>query len=585
MAASAWLLRSRRVVGAQPGRTRDLERGHQQAGVELLQVGVGDLVAVTGSVGQELDDVPPVQPRRPSAAMRLLVRRDRRQPVIEDRQRGPPAEGVLLVLGPRVEDDGDRAAVVVRDPGEPDRAVATSGKRLPQNRRYDPFCQRLLAHAGRSGEEPGHRGLRAAQPARMAGVGQVREQGPHRVAPDRVRQFRRVTACPLVGRPGTRLRVALIGRPRHVLADRVPGHVIDGFPVELEHHDPIGAQPGSLIGVLGDPVLIGRRVVLIAVQVHDDPGSVLVGPGELHVRDGAPGPMVHGDLPVRAIRPQCGGGPPVDGGGRGQRDSGVGGHPVLEDLPEPGLQLAFHLAGQRDLPGASHRGGRPVLQQVVQHGKRLGAGDEGPFVVVDMAEQAAVAGALAVVRAPAPGDDIAGTDQDLPKLLLVGEPVQVPGAAGEGVVQHEELATASGFLVGHGCGDDREVVGVAAVLLRHAGHQRCGERRNPLVHQGGGHREQDPDRFGVQHMGEDQLSVVAGAGAAPLGAPQAVVARLTVAGADQRVGVAGSGWLVRGRAAARDAAGMPRAEGGWRPGGLPSWCRSRRVRTPVFGVS
>jgi hypothetical protein len=153
-------------------------------------------------------------------------------------------------------------------------------------------------------------------------------------------------------------------------------------------------------------------------------------------------------------------------------------------------------------------------------------------------EQAAVASALAVVRAPAPGDDIAGTDQDLPEFFLVGEPVQVPGAAGEGVVQYEELAAASGFLVGHRCGDDREVVGVAAVFFRHPGHQRGGERRDPLVYQGGGDREQDPDRLSVQHMSEDQLGVVAGSGAAPLGAPQAVMAGLTVAGADQRVGVA-----------------------------------------------
>jgi len=41
------------------------------------------------------------------------------------------------------------------------------------------------------------------------------------------------------------------------------------------------------------------------------------------------------------------------------------------------------------------------------------------------------------------------------------------------------------------------MVAVAAVFLRHAGHQRRRERRDPLVHQGGGHREQDPDGFGV----------------------------------------------------------------------------------------
>ena len=152
-----------------------------------------------------------------------------------------------------------------------------------------------------------------------------------------------------------------------------------------------------------------------------------------------------------------------------------------------------------------------------------------------------------------PATMLAGADEDLPEFFLVGEPVQVAGAAGQGVVQDEELAVASGFLVGHGGGDDREVVGVAAVLLRHARHQRRGERRDPLLDQGGRDREQDPERLGVQHVGEDQVGVVAGSGAASLRAPEPVVAGLAVAGADQRVGVAGSGRLVRGRAAAGDA--------------------------------
>ena len=121
-----------RVVRAHAGRIRDLERGRQQMRIGLLEVGVGDLVAVTGPVGQELDDVPPVQPGRPAAAMRLLVRRYRCQPVVENRQRGPPAKGVQLILGLRVQDDGDGAAVVVRDPGEPDGAIATSRKRLSE---------------------------------------------------------------------------------------------------------------------------------------------------------------------------------------------------------------------------------------------------------------------------------------------------------------------------------------------------------------------------------------------------------------------------------------------------------------------
>ncbi len=99
-------------------------------------------------------------------------------------------------------------------------------------------------------------------------------------------------------------------------------------------------------------------------------------------------------------------------------------------------------------------------------------------------------------------------------------------------MQHQELAVASGFLVGHGRGDDREVVRVAAVLLGHAGHQRRRERRDPLVHQGGGDREQDPDRLGVQHAGKDHLGVVAGPVAAPLRAPEPVVAGLALAGTD-----------------------------------------------------
>jgi hypothetical protein len=170
-----------------------------------------------------------------------------------------------------------------------------------------------------------------------------------------------------------------------------------------------------------------------------------------------------------------------------------------------------------------------------------------------VAEQAAVTGALSLVRAPAPGDDLAGAHQDLAKFFLIGESVQVPGAAGEGVVQHKELAVPSGFLVVHGRGDDREVVGVAAVSLRDTGHQRRRERCDPFSHQGGRHRKEDADRLGVEHVGQDQLSMVAGPGAASLRAPEAVVAGLAVAGTDQRVGVVRPGRLVGSRAAARDA--------------------------------
>ena len=183
-----------RVIRTQPGRVRDLKRGYQQVKVEQCQVGVGDLVTVTGPVGQELDDVPPVQPRRPPAAMRLGVRRDRRQPVIEDGQRGPPAEGVLLALGPRIKDDRDGTVVVVRGLGEPDGAVTPRGKRLPQQRCHDPFCQRFGVHAGRPGEEASHRGLRAAQPAHRVRVSEERKQGSDRVAPDDAGKLRRITA-------------------------------------------------------------------------------------------------------------------------------------------------------------------------------------------------------------------------------------------------------------------------------------------------------------------------------------------------------------------------------------------------------
>ena len=154
-----------------------------------------------------------------------------------------------------------------------------------------------------------------------------------------------------------------------------------------------------------------------------------------------------------------------------------------------------------------------------------------------------MAGALAVVRAPAPGDDLARAGQDLPELFLVGEPVQVPGAAAQRVVQDEEPAAASGFLVGHGRGDDRQVVGVAAVLLRDAGHQSRGERRDPLVDQRGGHRKQHPHRLGLQFMREDQLDVLAGPGAAALRAPAAVMAGLAV----KPELTSGSAWSGTGR--------------------------------------
>ena len=59
-------------------------------------------------------------------------RRYRCQPVVENRQRGPPAERILLVLGLRVQDDDDGAVVIVGDPGEPDGSFATSGKWLSE---------------------------------------------------------------------------------------------------------------------------------------------------------------------------------------------------------------------------------------------------------------------------------------------------------------------------------------------------------------------------------------------------------------------------------------------------------------------
>src|SRR5262249_36245627 len=58
--------------------------------------------------------------------------------------------------------------------------------------------------------------------------------------------------------------------------------------------------------------------------------------------------------------------------------------------------------------------------------------------------------------------------------------------------------------------------------------------------------------LGVQLVGQDQLGVVAGPGAAPLRTPQPVVAGLAVAGADQRIGMDRPGRPVGGSAAARD---------------------------------
>ena len=109
-----------------------------------------------------------------------------------------------------------------------------------------------------------------------------------------------------------------------------------------------------------------------------------------------------------------------------------------------------------------------------------------------------------------PGDDSRAPYEDLAEFVLVGEPVQVAGAAGAACRAGPGTGGArAGFLVGHGGGDDREVVGVAAVLLRDARHQRRGERRHPLLDQRGRDGEQDPQRLGVQLVGQDQLGVVA----------------------------------------------------------------------------
>ena len=181
---------------------------------------------------------------------------DRRQPIVEDRQRGPPAERVLLVPGSRVHDDSDGQPLSSVTRMSPNAPSPPGSKRLTQKRRPRSVLSIVSrCTPGRAGE-----GARPPRPprgaAQRAWSGSVRYAnrvctGLHQIG---VRQLGWITARLLVGRPGPRLRVALVRRPRHVLVDRFAGHVADRFPVELEHHGPVGTQPGPLVGVLGEPV-------------------------------------------------------------------------------------------------------------------------------------------------------------------------------------------------------------------------------------------------------------------------------------------------------------------------------------------
>ena len=185
-----------------------------------------------------------------------------------------------------------------------------------------------------------------------------------------------------------------------------------------------------------------------------------------------------------------------------------------------------------------------------------------------------------------PATTCAGADQDLPELVLVGEPVQVAGAA------------AAGCRAGRGTGGRRpvswsgmvaativEMVGVAAVLRRDARHQRRGERRHPLLDQGGRDGEQDAQRLGVQHVGEDQLGVLAGVRCRVAAGTRAGGGWAGVeAGADQRIGVAvvRPGCSMVGAAAGH--AGVERADPGVLPGEAGRSPGGRRRATPRLKV-
>src|SRR5699024_10095575 len=211
--------------------------------------------------------------------------------------------------------------------------------------------------------------------------------------------------------------------------------------------------------------------------------------------------------------------------------------PAFQCAEEASLQFALDLVPQRDQAGVGDLVGAPVVEQVGEHAPGHVTVGEGELMVVDVCEQAAVAGRAAggFVGAGALLQHLSGGGEDLVDAVGALAWVQVAAAAGQGVVDDQVAALVAGVGVGHGGHHGVQVVQGAAVDAGEPGHE-CGfEADDAFLGVHGGHRQQDAQCLGTQGVCEQQ-GYVFDVVAAPLRTPGPVVAAFVVVLAAQHPG-------------------------------------------------
>ncbi len=224
---------------------------------------------------------------------------------------------------------------------------------------------------GSGAQQPGDGGLGTLLPQRSVRGTQMSDQKLRRIHPHSGGQLARQTAVHArVEVARTLLPLLVVGHPDRVLRPRarVP-RVADASPPvlhvvvsELEDSNPVGAQPGALDGVIGQPVLVLRSgVKLVPVEVERDPRTGCIRAFEEDVGAGAVenpllgdppadgGPVSAGQAQVQRVRSGRG-----RVGVRARLGRGLLG-PFAQGLQEHDLQIALGLAFQRDLVGVRHR--------------------------------------------------------------------------------------------------------------------------------------------------------------------------------------------------------------------------------------
>ncbi len=189
----------------------------------------------------------------------------------------------------------------------------------------------------------------------------------------------------------------------------------------------MGAQPGSLVGVIGEAVAgsavdLGCGVVLVAVEVDRDFEWLGVQPDEIGVGASSADGVLQfhppaGD-PVRSGEAKFGHPRAAAIGFARDGEWRVGpGSPVQQRVQEPGLQFALHLVDEGNLIGTAEFADAPVFQEIIQNGERLGPTHHREVLVPRMAQQAAVAAAQVHAAAWAAGDGVPRGDEYLRGIL------------------------------------------------------------------------------------------------------------------------------------------------------------------------